>query len=90
MKMVNVESSINVENALIEIVKNYTDIKAETISRTTHLREDLGLSSFDLIAMSTEIEGSLSINVDNVDILAELDTFGDVVDLVTEKICERN
>ena len=75
-----------VERALGKIIQKYTDMKAETFTRTLSLREDLGLSSFDMIAMSAEIEDAFSINIDNTDVLAEIDTFGDAVDLVTEKL----
>jgi len=78
----------NVERTLFEMIKNYTNRKAEAIHRSASLREDLGLSSFDMIAMSAEIEESFSITVDNLDVLADIDTFGDLVDIFAEKITQ--
>jgi acyl carrier protein len=74
----------NFESALAEIIKNYTDSTVEAIHRTTFLREELGLSSFDMIALSTEIEDTFSIHIDNLDIFADIETFGDLVELITE------
>jgi acyl carrier protein len=76
----------NVESTLVRIIANYTDREAESIHRTADLREELGLSSFDLIALSTEIEESFTINIDNIDVLAEVDTFGYLVDLITKEV----
>ena len=75
----------NIERALAKTIRNYTERK-EDINRAVCLREELGLSSFDLIALSTEIEDLFSITIDNVDILAEIDTFGDLVDIIAERI----
>ena len=76
----------NIEHALVKIIQNYTNREADAINRTAYLREGLGLSSFDMIALSVEIEESFSINIDNIDVLTDIDTFGDAVDLITEKI----
>ena len=76
----------NVEHTLVKIIQNYTNRDAEVINRTAYLREELGLSSFDMIALSAEIEDSFAINIDNIDVLAEIETFGDVVDLITDKL----
>ena len=78
----------NVERTLVRVFKNYADRNTDSISRTTYLREDLGLSSFDMIALSAEIEDEFSINMDNIDVLAEIDTFGDVVDLVAGMLAD--
>ena len=72
----------DVERGLTEIIANYTEFKMESVNRATTLREDLGLTSFDIISLITEIEESFSISVDDVDMISELDTFGEAVDLV--------
>ena len=78
----------NVEFTLVNIIKNYTSRTAQAINRKTYLREELGLSSFDMIALSVEIEDLFSINIDNINVLAEIDTFGDAVDLITEALAK--
>ena len=79
----------DIEKTLVNIIKNYTNSKAEDIHCLTSLREEIGLSSFDMISMGVEIESSFSINIDNINILAEIDTIGDVVDLISEKIAKQ-
>ena len=77
----------DIEKTLVNIFENYTNSNAD-INCLTSLREEIGLSSFDMISMGVEIESSFSINIDNVNILAEIDTVGDVVDLISEKIAK--
>ena len=72
----------DVERGLTDIIANYTEFKMESVNSATTLREELGLSSFDIISLITEIEESFSISVDEVDMISELDTFGEAVDLV--------
>ena len=42
-----------------------------------------------MIALSVEIENTFSIDIDNIDILSAINTFGDVIDLVNEHIWKR-
>ncbi|MCL2162790.1 MAG: acyl carrier protein [Oscillospiraceae bacterium] len=72
----------DIERGLADIIANYTEFDMKTVGRATSLREDLGLSSFDIIALVTEIEEKFSISVDDIDILSEMKTFGEAVDLV--------
>ena len=74
----------NTERVLVDILKNYTNCGAEAIVRTANLREDLGLTSFDVIALSTEIEDAFSISIENIDVLAKINTFGDLADLLAK------
>jgi len=78
----------DVEHTLVTIIKNYTNRKAEVIDRAVSLREELGLSSFDMIALSAEIEDSFLISIDNIDVITGIDTFGDAVDLIMEKLAK--
>jgi len=88
METTNAERALNVERTLVEIFKNYTNSQVETIHWESNLRQDLGLSSFDMIALCTEIEGSFSITIDGVDALAWGETVGDIVNLITKKIAQ--
>ena len=76
----------DVERTLIRIIKNYTDIKEGEITRSAHLREELGLSSFDIIALSAEIEESFSVGIDNMDVFADIETFGDLADVIAANL----
>jgi len=76
----------NVERILINIIKNYTDKREDAINRAARLREELGLSSFDIIALSAEIEESFSISIDNMDALAGIETLGELADLIGENV----
>jgi acyl carrier protein len=83
-------SADNVELTLIKIIKNYTNKEEDDINRAVSLREELGLSSFDIIALSAEIEESFSINIDNMDVLSDIETLGDLADLISANLPVRS
>ncbi|MCL2121303.1 MAG: acyl carrier protein [Clostridiales bacterium] len=69
---------------LAAIVENYTEFDMGIIDPSTSLREELGLTSFDIIALLTEIEEVFSISIDDIDLLADIGTFGEAIDLVAD------
>lgn len=44
------------EKKLVRIISSYTDMDANQINSNSMLKEDLGLSSFDLVCISAEVE----------------------------------
>ncbi|MCL2058885.1 MAG: acyl carrier protein [Oscillospiraceae bacterium] len=72
----------DIERGLSEVLASYTEFDMKTADRSTSLREDLGLSSFDLITLITQLEERFSISIDDMDILSDIKTFGDAVDMI--------
>ena len=50
---------------LIEIIENY--IEADEINADTRFKRDLGVSSFDVVCISSEIGEKLGVNVEPAD-----------------------
>ncbi|MCL2165918.1 MAG: acyl carrier protein [Clostridiales bacterium] len=72
----------DIARGLVDIIGNYTEFDMGVIDPSTSLREELGLTSFDIIALLTEIEETFSISIDDIDVLADIGTFGEAIDLV--------
>ena len=73
-----------IERRLAAIIANYTEFDMKNVSQPTTLREDIGLTSFDIISLITEIEESFSMNIDDAAILSEIVTFGETVDFIAD------
>ena len=70
-------------NYLLE--ESEKEIKPGEISSKSLLREDLGLDSMESVTMVMELEDHYNISIDN-DELFELNTIGDLVKIVEEKV----
>lgn len=63
---------------LKEILAQYTDIPTETITAETVILRDLGLNSYSVMEIVTEIEDSFNIEIPDA-VLPEIKTVGELV-----------
>ena len=66
-----------------EIIARYTETDPESISGDSKLVEELGLSSFDVLVIMSDIEGEFGITVDE-DMLVDIVTVNDVIKRIRE------
>jgi len=76
----------DIESNLAKIIANYTEFDMSKVVQATSLREEIGLSSFDIIALVTEIEETFAINIDDYDIVAAVNTFGEAADMIAGQL----
>lgn len=74
-----------IENNLEEIICNYADLSKVELSYNSSLANDIGLDSFSLISIITDIEDAFNIRIDNDDLLT-FSTYNDVVSYILQKI----
>ena len=84
--MRTVMNSTEVEYRLKKIIAEYTEVDLKSISRETSLREEIGLSSFDMISLIVEIEEQFSIDIDDLDAYAEIETFEEIIEYITNRV----
>ena len=84
--MRTVMNSTEVEYRLKKIIAEYTEVDVKSISRETSLREEIGLSSFDMISLIVEIEEQFSIDIDDLDAYAEIETFEEIIEYITNRV----
>ena len=63
---------------VIEIISEFTEVKAEDMNKDTKLIADLGFNSFDVVNIVVEFEDEFDIEIPDEDI-RELQTIGDIV-----------
>ena len=61
-----------------ELIVNYVDVDADTITENSRFIEDLGFNSYDFMRMLGEVEDSFGVQVQEEDILT-LSTVGDAI-----------
>lgn len=61
-----------------ELIVNYVDVDADTITENSRFIEDLGFNSYDFMSMLGEVEDSFGVQVQEEDILT-LSTVGDAI-----------
>ena len=71
---------------LVEIICNYVEADAETITADSRFMEDLGFTSFDFMSMLGELEDEFDVEIDQQEITNVL-TVGEAAAYL-EKICE--
>lgn len=64
---------------LKELIVNYVDTDANSITEDSRFIEDLGFSSYDFMSMLGEVEDSFGITVSEEDII-KLSTVGDAIE----------
>ena len=84
--MRTVMNSTEVEYRLKKIIAEYTEVDVKSISHATSLREEIGLSSFDMISLIVEIEEQFSIDIDDLDAYAEIETFEEIIEYITNRV----
>ncbi|MBQ3565549.1 MAG: acyl carrier protein [Oscillospiraceae bacterium] len=63
---------------LKEIICNYVDVDADSITEDSRFIEDLGMNSYDFMCLIGELEGSMDIQVDEQEVV-KLSTVGDAI-----------
>ena len=61
-----------------ELILNYVDVDADTITEDSRFIEDLGFSSYDFMSMLGEVEEAFGVQVEEEAILT-LSTIGDAI-----------
>lgn len=70
---------------VIEILSEFTEFKSEDMNKDTKLIADLGLNSLDVVNVVVEFEDEFDIEIPDEDI-RELQTIGDIVEFIEEKV----
>jgi acyl carrier protein len=78
-------SKSEIVNNLEEIMCNYVDLTKVDLSYDSSLTNDIGLDSFSLISIVTEIEDRFNIRISNDDLFS-FATFHDVINYISQKI----
>ena len=63
---------------LKELIVNYVDVDADTITEDSRFIEDLGFNSYDFMSMLGEVEATFDVQVAEEEIL-KLSTVGDAI-----------
>jgi acyl carrier protein len=69
---------------LADYLNRYCKLEPGTVTARSRLREDLGLDSFDLVALLVEIEEKYALVVTDAE-AAELDSVADAAELVATR-----
>lgn len=78
---------MNIENKVMQIIADYTQIEAATITETSRLVADLGINSFDLVELILEFEDEFAIKILDQEIKSLL-TVADITKLITTKLAQ--
>lgn len=77
------------EKRLIRLISCYTNVERSNIKKETRIREDLGLSSYDLACIASEIKEKYHINEEK-DLLSiegrSLTTIGDILSFLNPEL----
>ncbi len=71
---------------LVEIICNYVEVEAESITAESRFVEDLGFTSFDFMTMLGELEDEFDVEVDQKE-AANIRTVGEAIAYL-EKVSE--
>lgn len=71
---------------LVEIICNYVEVEAESITPESRFMEDLGFTSFDFMSMLGELEDEFDVEIDQQEV-TNVRTVGEAVAYL-EKISE--
>lgn len=63
---------------LKEIICNYVDVDADSITEDSRFIEDLGMNSYDFMCLIGELEGEMDIQVEEQEVV-KLSTVGDAI-----------
>ncbi len=63
---------------LKEIICNYVDVDADSITENSRFIEDLGMNSYDFMCLIGELEATMEVQVDEQDVV-NLSTVGDAI-----------
>lgn len=71
------------EEKIIELISNYQGIPKENITTQSDLVKDLGLSSYDVVDLSCEIEDKFHVEIPDAE-LTHLHTIEDLTNLLNK------
>lgn len=71
---------------LVEIICNYVEVEAESVTPESRFMEDLGFTSFDFMSMLGELEDEFDVEIDQQEV-TNVRTVGEAVAYL-EKISE--
>ncbi|MBQ8856567.1 MAG: acyl carrier protein [Lachnospiraceae bacterium] len=71
---------------LVEIICNYVEVEAESVTADSRFMEDLGFTSFDFMSMLGELEDEFDVEIDQQEV-TNVRTVGEAVAYL-EKISE--
>lgn len=63
---------------LKEIICNYVDVDADSITEESRFIEDLGMNSYDFMCLIGELEATMEVQVEEQDVV-NLSTVGDAI-----------
>ncbi len=63
---------------LKEIILNYVEVEADTITEESRFIEDLGMNSYDFMCLIGELEETMDIQVDEEEVV-KLSTVGEAI-----------
>ena len=72
-----------------EILAQYTDADPAGVTEESRLDEDLGLTSFSMMAMMGDFEETFGITVDETE-LTDVTTVRDIMDYIEKKRAEKD
>jgi acyl carrier protein len=75
---------MSVAEQVESIIRNLVDVDDVSLDRTTHLRDELGITSIERVELITALENEFDIDIRDTDVL-RLNTLGDVIECIEEK-----
>lgn len=75
-----------VEKKVIKIFAKYTDKKNKNIQKESKLKEELGLTSYDLLSITADFEKAFSITFQDITCLEDLYTVEDVTNFIYQRL----
>jgi len=76
----------SVGDRVIDVVSRFTSVPKRNISGASSLRDDLAVSSFDMVCIMTAVEDELSLDLGSLGDVSNLETVGDVVNCVQGQV----
>lgn len=73
------------ENDIIKIISNVSEVPAKKIKLESNLISDLGLESLDLVTLVSEFEDKYKVTVEDKDI-KDLQTVKDIIDYIEKHV----
>lgn len=71
-------------NEIIKCIAEFLSIDESGIKEETHLQDDLGLSSFDMMELSCELEEQFNVKIP-AEKLSEIKRIGDIKTLIEQR-----
>lgn len=76
---------MSTESRVIQLVAQTLELSADDVSRDDHFIDDLGANSLDIVNLIWRIEEAFSLPETPESVLEEIETVGDLIDLVAQR-----